>query len=427
MIGGAPSAEDDFGDWDPLPQLPAAQLLGAPPAAPPSAPPRGPAALRPQHPTQVGLGPIIPSDYDEADDAPTRVVELDALHQLGGGLSAGLPSSGAQSVPSAPPTAPAVPGALAALGAPAVGALGSSAPPAPGVPSVVVAHEPQATLPAMALGPHSAQSFLPPPRRPRAGLWLGFGALALVLMVLGGAAWALRGGPGQLIISVAGPGQAAVDAPKIFVNGQLSCQASPCRVADLALGPQFVRVQAPGYQTTTDLVVNIARGEDAVLRVDMVPASAAEAVASAASAEPRSAEAPPSEESAAPEPSAVAAVEPPAADALSAADLPADTPLTPAAAAGTPVAAQAPKAATKVGAAPGVAKTGAAPAAKGTLRINSVPASNVLVDGKPLGSTPKVVSVAPGNHTIVFVGPNGRQVRSVRVNAGQTQVVAVRF
>lgn len=71
----------------------------------------------------------------------------------------------------------------------------------------------------------------------------------------------------------------------------------------------------------------------------------------------------------------------------------------------------------------------AAASAKGTLNINSIPVSTVLLDGRPLGQTPKVgVSVSPGSHTVVFVHPeHGRKVRAVTVQAGQTATAAVRF
>jgi len=74
--------------------------------------------------------------------------------------------------------------------------------------------------------------------------------------------------------------------------------------------------------------------------------------------------------------------------------------------------------------------TSAAPAAgKGTLNINSIPVSNVILDGKPLGQTPKVgVSVSPGPHTVVFVHPeHGRKAKSVNVEAGKTAAAIVRF
>jgi serine/threonine-protein kinase len=74
--------------------------------------------------------------------------------------------------------------------------------------------------------------------------------------------------------------------------------------------------------------------------------------------------------------------------------------------------------------------TKAAPAAgQGTLNVNSIPVSNVIVDGRPMGSTPKMgLSVAPGTHTIVFVHPeHGRKVVTVTVVAGQAATAATRF
>jgi serine/threonine-protein kinase len=66
---------------------------------------------------------------------------------------------------------------------------------------------------------------------------------------------------------------------------------------------------------------------------------------------------------------------------------------------------------------------------KGTLNINSIPVSNVILDGKPLGQTPKVgVSVSPGAHTVIFVHPeHGRKAKSVTVEAGKTAAAIVRF
>jgi len=66
---------------------------------------------------------------------------------------------------------------------------------------------------------------------------------------------------------------------------------------------------------------------------------------------------------------------------------------------------------------------------KGTININSIPVSNVILDGKPLGATPKVgVSATPGPHTIIFVHPeHGRKAKSVTVEAGKTVSAVVRF
>jgi serine/threonine-protein kinase len=72
-----------------------------------------------------------------------------------------------------------------------------------------------------------------------------------------------------------------------------------------------------------------------------------------------------------------------------------------------------------------------APAAAGDafLNLNSLPVSNVILDGRPLGATPKLgVKVKPGAHTVVFVhAEHGRKVKSVSVDAGKTATAAVKF
>jgi len=73
----------------------------------------------------------------------------------------------------------------------------------------------------------------------------------------------------------------------------------------------------------------------------------------------------------------------------------------------------------------------AAPAVSGTgtLNINSIPVSNVILDGRPLGTTPKIgVSVSAGPHTVVFVHKeHGRKTSSVNVKPGSVATAAVRF
>ena len=71
----------------------------------------------------------------------------------------------------------------------------------------------------------------------------------------------------------------------------------------------------------------------------------------------------------------------------------------------------------------------AASTGKGTLNINSIPASNAILDGKPLGATPKTgLSVTPGPHTVIFVHPeHGRKAKSVVIEAGKTATAVVRF
>jgi PEGA domain len=72
---------------------------------------------------------------------------------------------------------------------------------------------------------------------------------------------------------------------------------------------------------------------------------------------------------------------------------------------------------------------GNAPVEDGKLNINSIPYSRVVLDGRPLGATPRVeVAVSPGAHTVVFVHPeHGRIFKEVYVDAGRTVLAAVRF
>jgi eukaryotic-like serine/threonine-protein kinase len=65
----------------------------------------------------------------------------------------------------------------------------------------------------------------------------------------------------------------------------------------------------------------------------------------------------------------------------------------------------------------------------GELKLNSIPASRVLLDGRPLGFTPKVgLTVPAGPHTVVFVYATGeRHTRSTSVLPGTIEVVADRL
>ncbi|MGO8996350.1 MAG: hypothetical protein ACLQVI_23805 [Polyangiaceae bacterium] len=70
------------------------------------------------------------------------------------------------------------------------------------------------------------------------------------------------------------------------------------------------------------------------------------------------------------------------------------------------------------------------PAADGFLNINSLPASLVLLDGKPIGSTPKVhVQVTPGAHSVVFTNSELGVMKevSVTVGAGETKLAVAKL
>jgi serine/threonine-protein kinase len=59
------------------------------------------------------------------------------------------------------------------------------------------------------------------------------------------------------------------------------------------------------------------------------------------------------------------------------------------------------------------------------LNINSIPPSSVVLDGKPIGSTPKVkLSVSPGTHTVLFVNPDEGLKKSITVTVGPGETKA---
>jgi hypothetical protein len=76
------------------------------------------------------------------------------------------------------------------------------------------------------------------------------------------------------------------------------------------------------------------------------------------------------------------------------------------------------------------APTAAAATGEAFLNINSIPASSVVLDGKPIGNTPKLrISVTPGAHTVTFINSDQglkKQV-SVTVGAGETKVAMARL
>jgi serine/threonine-protein kinase len=80
---------------------------------------------------------------------------------------------------------------------------------------------------------------------------------------------------------------------------------------------------------------------------------------------------------------------------------------------------------------PAAAAPDPAPAAAsfGTLNINSIPSTTVIVNGKTLGRTPRMgLKVKPGTQSIVFIHPEkGKKQTMVEVPAGDTKTVAVRF
>jgi hypothetical protein len=64
---------------------------------------------------------------------------------------------------------------------------------------------------------------------------------------------------------------------------------------------------------------------------------------------------------------------------------------------------------------------------KGFLNIVTSPSALVLLDGKPMGKTPRRVAVTAGKHSIVLVHASGRKRTTVEVDAGGTKTIKASF
>jgi hypothetical protein len=64
----------------------------------------------------------------------------------------------------------------------------------------------------------------------------------------------------------------------------------------------------------------------------------------------------------------------------------------------------------------------------GTLTFEANVPALVTFDGRSLGSTPKSVTAAPGNHTVVFVHPElGEKAHAVTLDPGQDKTIRATF
>jgi serine/threonine-protein kinase len=78
--------------------------------------------------------------------------------------------------------------------------------------------------------------------------------------------------------------------------------------------------------------------------------------------------------------------------------------------------------------APAEAPKASAASGNCTLNFNSLPASRVVLDGRPLGLTPKMgVSTTAGPHSVLFVADGTKKSTSATCKAGETKTVAVRL
>jgi hypothetical protein len=209
----------------------------------------------------------------------------------------------------------------------------------------------------------------------------------------------------------------------VFVDGTPRCNALPCTL-ELKDGTHWITVRAAGYDTPPSRTVKTGKEEPAnvhfgLARVSNIPLPPGTVVVQPVPSPASSPVAVPVPVAAAPVPSPVVGPQ-----------YAAPSPVAPQAAA--PLALSEPVATPVANPIPVAAAAPAAPAApaigQSTLNINSLPVSSIVLDGRPLGQTPKLrVPVKPGNHTVMFIRKGKRVVRGARVGMGESVTVSARL
>jgi PEGA domain len=477
--------------------------------------------------------PGVDIDWDDEDEATMvfdKSVEDTARSLL---HSAPPPPPPAAGAPPAPPTPPPAAGAPPpAARQPTLMTRPPMSVPPPTLPRAPLPPPPKAVAPSYAPPVPPQAVFEPPPQAQPSGggRLLMIGVVVALLAAAGAGVIFLMPKKGSMVLTVAGPGNKPVDSIEVYVDGAKKCDASPCRVVELAAGTHLVKVTAPGYQPTADQAVKISSGDEAVQNIALTRASDGTGIR--VTAEGRGIKLSVDGKEVGPLPQELKDLSPgdhlvhldggeryesfekhitveadqmqtvepklrvkkglatiklgdnadgakvllvsgserrPLPQLPITVDISVDkpysivatkkgfgdfeqrvafddgqaertfvvnlasgeTPATPAPA--TPIApspapaTHAPVTATPT---PAVAATPKPPASgNGTINMNAIPVSNVLLDGKPLGQTPRMgVSVPPGSHTVVFVNSeHGRKAKTVTVEAGKSATVVVRF
>ena len=233
------------------------------------------------------------------------------------------------------------------------------------------------------------------------------------LVIVGGLAFAFWPRKGELIVNVSGPGGVAITDLEVLVDDEVTCTESPCSASNLAAGQHSLRVVADKYQRPAKRIVVVPSGDVETVDVELIPVSAVKVTAGEARSRGSAGEPGAASEEAIPTLDMSRSGDTEGKDAEEEREGSSTTRTT--------------------GGSRAVARAVATPVArptsgKGRININSYPASNAVVDGKPVGRTPTSVTVAAGAHRVMFVHPQkGRRVVAVRVNPGQTAGASVRF
>jgi hypothetical protein len=242
-----------------------------------------------------------------------------------------------------------------------------------------------------------------PPRR----AFVAAALLGVVVTVLG--LLMLWPASGSLRIDVRTASGAPVEQAEIFIDGQKRCEKAPCEVAGLSPGAKTIKAITPELTVAGPISEIVEGGNEKAVTLTLGPARSTAAQDGRAEASPTPSSTP------SPTPSS-----PPSSPGEPQAKEPGPPgnpkqPVPPVEAAPT---------------APGTPPTAPKPPESwGYLHINSIPASKVVLDGRPLGSTPKVNHrVTPGSHRVDFIHPDlGKKTVMVTIKADETKTAAVKF
>jgi hypothetical protein len=258
---------------------------------------------------------------------------------------------------------------------------------------------------------------MPAPKRPSSRLAAGLAAAAVLALI----AFVRSPGEGTIVVDASDTRGAPVDHLDVLVDGKrTACNSMPCSVAG-ARGLHEIKVVAEGLEAPATQAVAVASGHPTA--VHFIVSRLSESVVQASSQRAVKPESSASDDGVAREALAAPVDPKPIAPAPSVVAPTVHTPSV----APSPPAYAAPVAPTaRASRAPAVGGT----ARDGYLNINSIPASTCFLDGRALGSTPRLsVEVSAGSHTVKFRAPGSPSTKTVVVNVGvgETRLAVARL
>jgi serine/threonine-protein kinase len=117
--------------------------------------------------------------------------------------------------------------------------------------------------------PSEPQPELAQPTRPLRWLWL---ALPILVGLLAWLVIRLQPLPaGALVIGVSDPSGATISSLRVYVDEQLRCSRSPCRIDGLSVGGHSVRAEAPDHAPSEAARIELEEASDATLNLKLTP------------------------------------------------------------------------------------------------------------------------------------------------------------